>query len=87
VPAIVAGDVNDQPGTPVWRALAARGTDAWRAVEQGTGFTYSATNPFERIDAVFADPRLRICAARVLDGADVRVASDHRPLLVQLDLG
>jgi endonuclease/exonuclease/phosphatase family metal-dependent hydrolase len=87
VPAIIAGDLNDRPDSSVWRALGARGTDVWTAVGQGYGFTHSVTNPSERIDAVLADPRLRICAARVLDDADVRAASAHRPLLVEFDLG
>ena len=86
VPVIVAGDVNDEPGSAVWQALAARGTDAWAAAGEGDGFTYSATNPQRRIDAVFADPRLPVRTAQVLDGADVRVASDHRPVLVEIDL-
>jgi endonuclease/exonuclease/phosphatase family metal-dependent hydrolase len=86
VPVVVAGDVNDQPGSAVWGALSARYVDAWAAVGNGDGFTYSATRPHQRIDAVFADPRLGLRSARVLDGADVRVGSDHRPLLVEIDL-
>jgi endonuclease/exonuclease/phosphatase family metal-dependent hydrolase len=86
VPVVVAGDVNDQPDSAVWQALAARGSDAWAEAGEGDGFTYSATSPRRRIDAVFADLRLRVRSAQVLDGADVRKASDHRPLLVGIDL-
>jgi endonuclease/exonuclease/phosphatase family metal-dependent hydrolase len=83
VPAVVAGDMNDQPGSPSWRLLGERRVDAWTG---GDGFTYSARNPQRRIDAVFADARLRVLSADVIATADVRVASDHRPLLVEFDL-
>lgn len=86
VPIVVAGDVNDQPGSAVWDALAARGTDAWAAVGTGDGWTFSATDPRKRIDGVFADPRITVRSATVLDTPDVRVASDHRPVLVELEL-
>ena len=58
--------------------------DAFAAVGSGDGFTYSAADPVRRIDAVFADPRLRPVSAEVIDSPDVRIASDHRPLLVDL---
>ena len=82
VPTVVAGDINDRPGTPVWQRLSERRVDA---VPAGDGFTYSATQPRRRIDGVFADPALRIVSAEVLDSPDVRIASDHRPVLVELD--
>ncbi|MBV9170451.1 MAG: endonuclease/exonuclease/phosphatase family protein [Chloroflexi bacterium] len=86
VPAVVAGDVNDVPDSAVWQALGERGADAWLTNGNGTGYTYSARQPRKRIDAVFADARFRIGSARVLDGVDVEVASDHRPVLVELEL-
>lgn len=86
VPRIIAGDVNDLPGTAVWNALVGRGTDAWAAVGAGDGWTFSVGNPRKRIDAVFADPRVPVRSATVLDSPDVAIGSDHRPLLVELDL-
>jgi endonuclease/exonuclease/phosphatase family metal-dependent hydrolase len=82
VPTVVAGDINDRPGSPVWQRLTERRVDA---VPAGDGFTYSAAQPRRRIDGVFADAALRIVSAEVLDSPDVRVASDHRPVLVELD--
>lgn len=81
VAAIVAGDVNDVPGSAAWRALAQRRPDAG---PPGDAFTYSATHPRRRIDGVFADPVLRVVSAEVIDSPDVRIASDHRPVLVEL---
>jgi endonuclease/exonuclease/phosphatase family metal-dependent hydrolase len=86
VPSVVAGDVNDRPGSLVWTALARRGVDAHAAAGTGAGLTYSAVNPRQRIDAVFVDPRITVRAAEALDSADVRLASDHRPVLVELDV-
>ncbi|MFN2517829.1 MAG: endonuclease/exonuclease/phosphatase family protein [Jatrophihabitantaceae bacterium] len=86
VPAIVAGDVNDGPGSPAWRALTEHRADAFATAGAGPAFTSTAANPHQRIDGVFVDPRITVVATRVLDQADVRIASDHRPLLVELDL-
>jgi endonuclease/exonuclease/phosphatase family metal-dependent hydrolase len=86
VPAVVAGDINDRPGSAPWRALAAPRPDAFAAAGVGNGFTSTAKRPHQTIDGVFADPRLTVVAARVLDSPDVLIASDHRPLLVELEL-
>lgn len=86
VPVIVAGDVNDHPGSQPWRALAERRRDAFATAGTGSAFTSSAAHPHHTIDGVFADPRIAVRAARVLDHPDVVVASDHRPILVELEL-
>ena len=86
VPVVVAGDVNDVPGSPVWQALAKNRQDAFAVAGQGDGFTSSAIDPVRRIDAAFVDQRLTVTGARVLDGADVERATDHRPVLVELAL-
>ncbi|HEY7050186.1 MAG TPA: endonuclease/exonuclease/phosphatase family protein [Jatrophihabitantaceae bacterium] len=83
VPTVIAGDINGRPGSPAWQLLTERRVDA---VPVGDGFTYSATHPRRRIDGVFADPALRIVSAEVLDSPEVRIASDHRPVLVELEL-
>jgi endonuclease/exonuclease/phosphatase family metal-dependent hydrolase len=86
VPAAVAGDINDRPGSAPWQALAALRPDAFAAAGTGGAFTSAARRPHQTIDGIFADPRITVVSARVLDGADVEIASDHRPLLVELDL-
>ncbi|MDQ2838138.1 MAG: endonuclease/exonuclease/phosphatase family protein [Actinomycetota bacterium] len=86
VPLIVGGDINAVPGSQTWQRLQSFGTDAFAAVGSGDGFSYSATEPVRRIDAVFADPRLRPLRAEVIDSPDVRIGSDHRPLLVDFEL-
>jgi endonuclease/exonuclease/phosphatase family metal-dependent hydrolase len=86
VPTVTAGDVNDHPGSPVWQALTERRTDAFAAAGVGAAFTSTAANPHQRIDGVFVDGRITIASARVLDGPDVPLASDHRPILAELEL-
>jgi endonuclease/exonuclease/phosphatase family metal-dependent hydrolase len=86
VPAIVAGDINDVPDSATWRQLATRGEDAWAQAGDGDGFTFSAKQPQRRIDGVFADRRVRAVRAEVIGSADVSRASDHRPLLVEIEL-
>lgn len=86
VPVVVAGDANNPPGTPTWDALIAARQDAFAVAGTGSSHTWSSTEAHDRIDGVFVDPRLRVVSARVLEGPDVAVASDHRPLLAEFDL-
>jgi endonuclease/exonuclease/phosphatase (EEP) superfamily protein YafD len=83
-PTIVAGDINDVPGSAPWLALQSARTDAFAAVGQGSGHTFSARNPTRRIDGVFASGAITVVSARVIDDDIVTRASDHRPLLVEL---
>jgi endonuclease/exonuclease/phosphatase family metal-dependent hydrolase len=84
VPTIVAGDINDKPGSPVWSALASVRTDAFAA--SGHPFTSTARDPHQTIDGVFVDPAVAVRSAEVLGEPDVLIASDHRPLLVEVEL-
>jgi endonuclease/exonuclease/phosphatase family metal-dependent hydrolase len=83
---IVGGDFNAVPGSATWNRLARFGTDAWSAVGAGDGFSYPSTGPVRRIDAVFVDPRVKPLRAEVLDSRDIHLATDHRPLVVELEL-
>jgi endonuclease/exonuclease/phosphatase family metal-dependent hydrolase len=85
-PVIVAGDVNDHPGTPTWLALTEQRIDAFAAAGVGSAFTSTAADPHQTIDGIFVDPRVTVVSAHVLDGPDVVAASDHRPVLAELDL-
>lgn len=87
VPIILAGDFNDDPGSLVWQALQKRGVDAWAAAPSGDGITSSVLLPRRRIDAVFVDRRLTVAKASVINTPDVQLASDHRPVLVEVELG
>ena len=86
VPAVVASDANDVPGSPTWIALTKHRTDAFAIAGTGSALTAPATAPRKTIDGIFVDPRIVVRAARVLDGPDVEQASDHRPVLAELEL-
>ncbi|MDQ6849301.1 MAG: endonuclease/exonuclease/phosphatase family protein [Actinomycetota bacterium] len=83
---VVAGDVNDQPGSLTWAALTARRRDAFAEAGVGEPNTSSAQEPRRRIDAVFTDPGIEVRTARVLVHPELEAASDHRPVLAELDL-
>jgi len=84
-PLVVAGDVNEEPGGPVWAELGTRLVDAWAVTQTGSGFTFNASSPHKRIDGVFVDSSVEVLECRAVDDVPgVRVASDHLPLLAVL---
>ncbi|GAA2832330.1 endonuclease/exonuclease/phosphatase family protein [Kitasatospora sp. CM 4170] len=91
-PGVVAGDFNEHPDGPGWRLLAERLQDGHPAAPWGGEFTSVPDNPYQRIDAVFATPDVRVLACGVPHGlpgvteADLRAATDHLPVLAVLEL-
>ena len=80
VPTILAGDFNSTPGSEVMLHL----SRSWSVVEKGEDrFTFSSDAPVREIDFVLLRPatRFEVLSERVLDEP---VASDHRPVLVDL---
>jgi endonuclease/exonuclease/phosphatase family metal-dependent hydrolase len=86
VPSIVAGDINASPDMPGWRELAARGCDAFAVAGTGDGYTSNVTALTRRIDGIFPGLGIAVRTAEVIDTPDVRIASDHLPVLAELDL-
>jgi endonuclease/exonuclease/phosphatase family metal-dependent hydrolase len=86
VPVIVAGDINDHPGSAVWSALAEHWVDAYTAGPPPVPFTSPAREPRQTIDGIFVDPRLRINAIEVIEHPDAAAASDHLPVLVEVEV-
>ena len=80
-PVIVGADVNEETGGPAWSALAARFPESG-----ASGKTFPVSTAARRIDGIFASPSIRFLSAVVLDSADVRAASDHRPVLAELTI-
>jgi endonuclease/exonuclease/phosphatase family metal-dependent hydrolase len=85
-PVIVAGDVNDVPGSRSWDALCARGIDAFAVAGRGAGETSNVTRRSRRIDAVFAGPDITVTSAVAVASDDVMVASDHLPVVCELEI-
>jgi endonuclease/exonuclease/phosphatase family metal-dependent hydrolase len=80
---VLAGDINEPSYSPAWRAIAAEFSDAGAADDTPT---FSTQFPRRRIDGVFVRGPARIDSYRVVDGVDVVAASDHRPVLVDVEL-
>jgi endonuclease/exonuclease/phosphatase family metal-dependent hydrolase len=85
-PAIVAGDINATPNMPGWQELASRGSDAFAVVGTGDGFTSNVTKLTRRIDGIFPDAGITVRSVTTIDTPDVRIASDHLPVLAELEL-
>lgn len=77
---VLAGDLNDTPGSATIATLTGRWSDAGDASP-----TFPAGAPDRKIDYVLYDSRwrVRVLSARVIAEP---VASDHRPLLVVLEI-
>ena len=80
---VIAGDINERPEEDVWRAIAAEFRDAGGSDDTPT---FSTRVPRRRIDGVFVRGPARIVSYRVVDGVDVAAASDHRPVVVDIDV-
>lgn len=78
---LVLGDLNEKPGQQSWLTLTRTLTD----LSAASGPTYPAVEPEHRIDAVLG-VGVRAKRVWVPDSIDVREASDHRPVVVDLDL-
>ena len=80
-PTILIGDLNAEPGAAELQPLLARLRDAWDP-GAGAGLTFPADTPVKRIDYVLVSRHFDVHATRV----PVSVASDHRPVVVDLTL-
>jgi endonuclease/exonuclease/phosphatase family metal-dependent hydrolase len=88
--AVIAGDFNEHPEDPGWRRLAATFRDGHVAAPWGGTFTSRPGDPYQRLDAVFVTPGIRVLACGVPHGlpgvtaADLLAATDHLPVLAVL---
>ena len=80
-PTLLFGDLNAPPDAPEIQPLLARLHDSWPA-SAGPGLTDPADEPRKRIDYVLVSKHFRVTSASV----PVTLASDHRPVVVDLML-
>lgn len=82
LPALVAGDFNDTPGSRTCAAMSEAFDDLWPLAGTGEGYTFSSTRPDRRIDYLW---RRQGSPLRPLRAWVPRTeASDHLPLVVEL---
>jgi len=82
-PTVVAGDLNDFPGSAAWQILGHDRLDAGEATDIPT---YPARAPTSRIDAIFVPSHWSITCRTVgaSDWPRIARASDHCPVLVDV---
>lgn len=81
---VVAGDINEEPGDPVFDELAHQMQDCFAVAGSGPAPTSPAVAPRRRLDAIFAAPTLTVESCEVVDVPVVERASDHRPVVAVL---
>lgn len=80
---VIAGDLNEwRP----WGGLAFSRMVVGRPLFGSARRTFPATRPLLPLDRVLADRPDMVSAVEALDSAAIRAASDHRPLMAQLNL-
>ncbi|MGZ8592414.1 MAG: endonuclease/exonuclease/phosphatase family protein [Actinomycetota bacterium] len=85
-PVLLGGDLNEPPEGRAARFLARRFWDAWLLGGDVTGETFPAAEPTARIDYLFVSEGVRVERAMVPPIPEVRVASDHRPVVAEVSL-
>lgn len=86
-PAILCGDFNALAGSSVYRLLTRNLHDVQRRVKgRIPRGTWPAQLPFMRIDHLFVTPNLKVRSVSIPRNTLTRVASDHLPLMVTLEL-
>ena len=79
LPCVIAGDFNSKPNSPVLELF-----DDWKVPDKGDDpFTFSSDKPRVEIDFIMHRPKAAF-QVREIDVIDEPVASDHRPVTVDL---
>src|SRR5205823_10748619 len=84
-PILLGCDLNEGPEGTAARWMADRLFDVWAGREGGE--TFPAGDPTARIDYLFVSEGVGAVGAWVASGPGATRASDHRPVLADVDLG
>lgn len=84
-PVILCGDFNAMPGSRVIERFQSRLTDSTSAGGDRRKGTWFGSYPLMRLDHIFVSPDCRIVSIDVCDSYLSRMASDHRPLLAEIE--
>ena len=86
-PVILAGDFNALPSSPVCRILTRKLRDVQAALkDHGPQATWFSRYPMGRIDHIFIGPQIEVSRITVPRTQMDKIASDHLPLIVDLNL-
>ena len=86
-PLVVGADLNEGPESPAARWIGQRLFDAFIQSRGDAEPTFPARMPTARIDFLFANEAVRPVRSWVGIGQAVSEASDHRPVLADLEVG
>ncbi|PAZ09227.1 endonuclease [Streptomyces sp. SA15] len=88
--AVAGGDLNERPGGRTFARLTEGLQDCWATAPWGSEYTWTRTDPHQRIDAIFATKGIEVLGCGVPLGqpgvaeSDLRAATDHLPVLAAL---
>jgi endonuclease/exonuclease/phosphatase family metal-dependent hydrolase len=86
-PLVLVGDLNSPPNTRPYQRLALRLRDVQRQPGLGRAVpTFPSSFPVLRIDHVFTSPDVKVKAVQAPAFPLARMASDHLPLVVDLEI-
>jgi len=85
-PLILGADLNERPDGAASRRLSSSLVDAYAVAGEQPGSTYPAKRPTDRIDVVLVSHDVKVGGAWLAGGPDAASASDHLPVVVDLEL-
>lgn len=85
-PLVVGGDLNEGPDGPAARWIGERLYDGFAVGGRGPGNSFPARLPSARIDYVFVGQGVRVLRCRVQDSQAAARASDHLPVMIDLEI-
>ncbi|HJP64799.1 MAG TPA: endonuclease/exonuclease/phosphatase family protein [Actinomycetota bacterium] len=85
-PVVLGADLNEGPEGSAVRWIAQRLFDGHVVAGLGSGATFPAAEPTARIDYVFVNGDVRVLSCQVVESTAAAAASDHRPVVAELEL-
>jgi endonuclease/exonuclease/phosphatase family metal-dependent hydrolase len=84
-PLVVCGDFNSRPGSTVHKVLATKVIDVYHLARVPRGRTFSTRLPLICLDYIYVSPEIAVHRVQVVRSALTAVASDHFPIVAELD--
>jgi len=84
-PVVLGMDLNEGPEGAAARWISERLFDTFDQVGEGDGASFPAPSPTARIDYVYVTGHFAMVGAWVPGGAVAATASDHRPVVAELE--
>ncbi len=85
-PVVLGADLNEDANGPAARSISGVLDDVYALVGEPPGNTFPAARPTDRIDFAFASPSLRVTGAWVATGEPASRASDHLPVVADIEI-